>query len=311
MDITDLLDSCSKTLSTTISRESSARAFAFQPLIDSAISKAVNKRAKKPQSIVFVFHCILPEDSTKISYRDISGDQARSDYEDMIGFNANLCCHTNPESLWLLITDAKFCPAINGYESLESRGQVAIARLPLNPYQLMFERVLSMYAYRMGEGINYNTSFVDGDAFLMQSLEPIWRGKSNVYLTYRRLAGLMPVNEGVFHVRAGAEGLEFSRNHLAQYEFVENLDSVREFYGSDIRRWRGGQLSLNSLAQIMLRSSLKTSESRHLCMLPCFYHNATPTPGLAFNVAEKCVVHLKGNMKESLNKLKSYFGDIL
>ena len=209
MDIIDLLESCSKNLSRTLSQESIKRAELFEPLISSAISKALSHRPNKPQSIIFVFHCALPEDCSKISYRDIRCDQSRSDYEDMIGFHANLACHTNPESLWLLITDNQFNPAINSLEALESRGQIAIARLPLNPYQLMFERVLCMYAYRIGDGGQFNTSFVDGDAFIIQNLGFIWRSTFSIYLTYRRNVGLMPVNEGVFHVRGGDSGLSF------------------------------------------------------------------------------------------------------
>jgi hypothetical protein len=307
MDIMDLIQSCSKKLSNIVSQESSERAELFEPLISSAVSRAVCNRISKPKSVVFVFHCPLPADCTKISYRDIRGDQSRSDYEEMIGFHANLACHTNPESLWLLITDSQFDPAIASRESLESRGQIAIARLPLNPYQLMFERVLCMYAYRLGEGSKFNTSFVDGDAFIVQNLAFIWRAPFNIYLTYRRHAGLMPVNEGVFHARGGDSGMEFSRDHLSQFEFLETLDSVQEFYGGNIRRWRGGQLSLNSLARIMLDADLPVSDYRHLCMLPCFYHNATPVTGDPFDLANKSVVHLKGNMKHMLNMLKRYF----
>ena len=227
----------------------------------------------------------------------------------MIGFHANLACHTNPESLWLLITDNQFNPAIDSFETLELRGQIAIARLPLNPYQLMFERVLCMYAYRLGDGGQFNTSFVDGDAFIAQNLGFIWRARFNIFLTYRRDPGFMPVNEGVFHVRGGDDGVKFSRNHLSQFEFLETLDSFKEFYGRDIRRWRGGQLSLNSLARILLSVDVPFSDNSHLCMLPCFYHNATPVAGIPFNIAEKSIIHLKGNMKDFLQTLRRYLAN--
>ena len=307
MDLTDLLESCSKTLGQTLSQETVSRASLFEPLISSAISKATSCRFNKPKSVIFVFHCTLPGDASKISYRDIRCDQSRSDYEDMIGFHADLSCQINPESLWLLITDNKFKPAIQDFEELQSRGQIAIARLPLNAYQLMFERVLCMYAYRLGVGYEYNTSFVDGDAFLTQNLQFLWRVNFDIYLTYRRVAGLMPVNEGVFHVRAGACGLEFAQNHLSQFELIETLDSVYKYYGGDIRRWRGGQLALNSVVRIMLNTGFSISGNPRLYMLPCFYHNATPVAGVPFDVEQKCVVHLKGNMKNLLNNLKDLF----
>jgi hypothetical protein len=311
MDIDDLLSCCSESLSKSLSSESSDRAALFSPLIADAISGAVGRRLTKPTSIIFVFHCSLPEDCSKISYRDIKGDQARSDYEDMIGFHANLSCETNPESLWLLITDEKFSPNIQSRMTLESRGQIAIARLPLNPYQLMYERVVCMYAYRLGSGRDYNTSFVDGDAFIMQNLSPIWRSPYDIYLTHRRIPGLMPFNEGVFHVRAGKVGVIFSRNHLSQLEWLETLNVVRDYYGGDIRRWRGGQLALNALCGIMLKDCLPFSDKYRLYIFPCFYHNATPLPGgHPFDLSQKVIVHLKGNMKDSLSALKAYYFSI-
>ena len=56
--------------------------------------------------------------------------------------------------------------------------------------------------------------------------------------------------------------------------------------------------------RIMLDADVPASDNRHLCMLPCFYHNATPVAGLPFNPASKSVVHLKGTMKNMLNELK-------
>lgn len=145
----------------------------------------------------------------------------------------------------------------------------------------------------------------------MQNLSPIWKAPFNLFLTYRRTPGLMPLNEGVFHVRGGAAGIKFSRYHLAQYEWLESLNVVREYYGNDIRRWRGGQLALNSIGNVLLSSSWSSSADYNICMLPCFYHNATPEPPpKPYDITQKSVVHLKGNMKNCLGQLTAYVASI-
>ena len=129
-------------------------------------------------------------------------------------------------------------------------------------------------------------------------------------LTYRG-GGLMPINEGVFFANArdvAAVGRFFDHYLLIYRQLLED-PVVTKTYG-DVRRWRGGQLSLNAIAcPLGLPSSLDKA-----CFLGAMleYH---PCSELNFSfdydlkelskeeLLTKSIIHLKGGRKSLLDHL--------
>ena len=93
--------------------------------------------------------------------------------------------------------------------------------------------------------------FLDSDASFITVRTSIGSSIKDMDLavTYRG-GGLMPINEGVFF--ANSKDIEaavhfFFNHYLCHLRRLLSDPVVEKIYG-DVRRWRGGQLSLNAIA---------------------------------------------------------------
>jgi len=246
---------------------------------------------------VVIYHLSLPEQHRRIDYVDIQADQGAIDYTGVLQHTFAMARGFHPGCRILYLTgmtdDTGFVPP-----------DVTVVRLPLDPGWLMYERVVAANAYLASAAFTGPTAFLDSDAFANAPLERVFDLGFDVAVTYRDARGLMPLNEGVIFAdrRKGGGAAGFFRRYLGTYEALCDSPQVKEVYG-DIRRWRGGQLSLNGAAMaIGTLSDLdrRTVDGALVRYLNCddfnFFIRAAE-PQSKFQLKRKYVLHLKGPSK--------------
>lgn len=250
---------------------------------------------------VLIFHLQLTEDSRRIAYADMApADQGATDYRPVLAHAFAMARGFNPDCRILFVTgmtdSVDFVPA-----------DAVVVRLPLAPQALMYERVVAMAAYVQSAVFDADTVFLDSDAFANRPLGPVFRLPFDVAVTWRNDPGLMKINEGVIFAacRPGRGARAVFRRYLATYEALCTDPLVTATYG-DIRRWRGGQLSLSAICHVP--GVIDDTDSRRIGdavvrYLPCDAFNFMIRGGTEYPLPllhRKFVVHLKGLQKQSL-----------
>jgi hypothetical protein len=232
------------------------------------------------------YHVPVPPEHAKIAYPDVRMDQGAFDYE-------RLLAH------WELA-------------AMRFGADSAICRSSPNndPASPMYERVVAMC--QEVERMHYEPiAFLDSDAFLNQSIDHIFDGDWDVGLTYRHNMGAShALNEGVIFAnnRRPAAVRSFFRAYLDTYHAaLEDADLVAKY--GNLKRWRGGQLSLNRLACPQgLPSALDYREiaGARVAYFPCFKWNY-PVDAVDHRLWDtKAVLHLKGARKHLLPEIIAY-----
>ncbi|MEK9967851.1 MAG: hypothetical protein VW600_01860 [Ferrovibrio sp.] len=220
-----------------IAPETEARIIDLAKRFDAAVAG----QPAAPLTVV-IYHLSLPEQHRRIDYIDIQADQGAIDYTGVLQHTFAMARGFNPDCRILYVTgmadDTGFVPA-----------GVTVVRLPLDPGGLMYERVVAVNAYLASAAFTGSTAFLDSDAYANAPLEKVFDLTFDVAVTYRDARGLMPLNEGViFAAKRETGGAQrFFRRYLGTYEALCDSPMVKEVYGN-IKRWRGGQLSLNGAA---------------------------------------------------------------
>jgi hypothetical protein len=269
-----------------------------------AFDRALANLPPAPLNAV-IFHLTLPEENRYIKYTDISADHGAIDYVAVLKHAFAMTRGFNPASRIIYITglsdDCSFVPP-----------DVTIVRLPLKPAWLMYDRVVAVNAYMQSSAFNANTVFLDSDAFPNWPLDRVFRLNFDVGVTYRG-GGLMPLNEGVIFSahRPGLAARRFFTRYLASYEALCRDDFVIGIY-KDIRRWRGGQLSLNSCATavgVMNEVTPRQISGAVVQYLNCDDYNFSVRTGESYSTAQlqrKYILHLKGPIKSGVDGLAAF-----
>ena len=270
-----------------------------------AFDTAVAGQPPAPLTIV-IFHIKLPEEHRKIDYVDIEGDQGSIDYVDVLKHNFFIARAFNPNSRIIYITgegdDTSFVP-----------DHVITVRLPLQPKWLMYERVVAMSAFMESEAYASHTVFLDSDAFPNWHLGRVFLLSFDIGVTFRDTPGLMPVNEGVIFAahRPGLKARNFFKRYLATYETLCLDQPIIDYY-KDIKRWRGGQLSLNAtVAATGVLSDLHQRDiaGANVRYLHCNDYNFTIVDGVKYSsdlLRRKYVLHLKGPVKSMVQTIAQF-----
>jgi hypothetical protein len=252
-----------------------------------------------PLTIV-IYHLKLPDEHRHIDYVDIQADQGRIDYTGVLQHTFAMARGFNPDCRILYVTgeddDTAFVPT-----------DVTVVRLPLFPGWLMYERVVAVNAYMASRAFTGATAFLDSDAFANAPLQKVFDLTFDIAVTYRSSPGLMPLNEGVIFAdkRPGDGARRFFRRYLGTYEALCVSPKVRDVYG-DIRRWRGGQLSLNGAAiatghpSDLDRRSIDGTLLRYLNCDDFNFFIRDAGQYSKFQLKRKYVLHLKGPSKASV-----------
>jgi hypothetical protein len=266
---------------------------------------AVAGLAPAPLTCV-IFHLALPPEAQKVEYVDVKFDQGKADYPAVLRHAFAMARGFNPDARILYITgetdEAGFVPP-----------DVVTVRLPLAPQHLMYERAVAITACMQSGAFASDMVFLDSDAFVNQPLAPLFRLPFDVAVAYRNDPRLMKINEGVILAgrRPGLAARGFFRRYLATYAALCEDAAVTRFYG-DIRRWRGGQLSLSAVAHVP--GLVDESDRREIAgalvrYLPCnscnFFIRDGETHG-ATVLNRKYILHLKGSKKRSVGALAQF-----
>lgn len=304
-DMDDLIRHAAASASNEVPEEVAARVATMVPYFD-----AVHARTATAPLNIVTFHLKLPDEHRHIDYVDIKADQGRIDYGAVLRHTFAMARGFNPTARIIYITgeldDVSFVP-----------DDVCVVRLPLKPQWLMYERVVAMMAYMRSTLFDANTAFIDSDAFCNWPLDRAFRMTFDVGVTFRAQPGLMPLNEGVIFAayRAGqgdgAGAVRFFERYLATYEALCCSQPVIDLYG-DIRRWRGGQLSLNGAAAAV--GVLSEIDQRYLNgavvrYLPCedFNYFVRDNESYPLEVLRrKYVLHLKGPSKQGVAAISAF-----
>lgn len=254
---------------------------------------------------VFVFHVDMGA-AGKLQYRDVTMDVGRFDYVAILQTFKQSVVRAHPRAVIFLVTS----PGSPVCALRDERTRVVELDLPHD--QPMYQRVVAMCAYTHSAAFTRDTLFLDSDAFLNASFTEYLDADYDVAVTVRHDAGLMPVNEGVIVARverpAAVRG--FFDRYLATYEGLQTDDRIKDYYG-DIRKWRGGQLSLNAITRVAHPYSsqrrITLGETRLQC-LPCDPFNYSYEYGANVameRLANKVVLHMKGGRKVDLDSVRT------
>ncbi len=253
---------------------------------------------------VFVFHVDMGA-AGKLQYRDVTMDVGRFDYVRILQTFKQCVFRSHPQAVIFLVTS----PGSPLITLGDERTRVVELDVPFD--QPMYQRVASMCAYVRSAAFVKDTLFLDSDAFLNAPFTEYLDADYDVAVTVRDDAGLMPVNEGVIVARAErpAAVRGFFDRYLATYDALVPDDRVTSYYG-DIRKWRGGQLSLNAVTRAAHPySSLRRitiGDARVQC-LPCDPFNYSYEYGVTVaheQLGSKVVLHMKGGRKSDLDAVR-------
>jgi O-methyltransferase len=249
---------------------------------------------------VFVFHVDMGA-AGKLSYRDVTMDVGQFDYIAILETFKACVFRWHPQAAVFLVTSTGSPLARLGDE------RTRVIELDLPSDQPMYQRVASMCAYAHSQAFTKDTLFLDSDAFLNARFTEYLDADYDIAVTVRNDAGLMPVNEGVIVARAErrSAATAFFDRYLATYENLLTDARIEDYYG-DIRKWRGGQLSLNAVTRAAYPYSgqrrISIGQTRLQC-LPCDPFNYSYEYGANVareSLSSKVVVHLKGGRKSDL-----------
>jgi hypothetical protein len=258
---------------------------------------------------IVIFHIKIAEDAGAVKAPDIRGlDHDQVDYETLIRANIDIALKTNPRARIFLITDCSFL------SELRFNGRLNVSRIAVNAREPMFERVVTMAAYIRSGLFQQPTVFLDSDAFLLRPVHNLFANRFDVGLTHRNIVGQMPINEGVIFANTvhKAKVKALFDAYLASYLSIEKNSEIARIY-TNLRRWRGGQLSLNSVGQgwqVYASRLLRVADLR-VAYLPCSQYNLSEISEQEVTAAlckRTAVLHLKGLRKSWLHALLSMLG---
>ncbi|MCB2108156.1 MAG: hypothetical protein KDE14_10665, partial [Rhodobacteraceae bacterium] len=177
-----------------------------------------------------------------------------------------------------------------------------IVRLTVNAETIMYSR-MQAYALAAKRGLLHGqTYFLDTDIYTNRAIDRETLDKSDIVLTYRNGPGFrhMPVNEGVIVAADGSSPAtaKFFEICLELYERLARSGPVRQRYNFDIRKWRGGQLSLAAFVKWTVPpyiASMTEIEGIHVRFLPCDEYNyPVQREDNSQTLAGKSILHFKG-----------------
>jgi hypothetical protein len=278
-----------------------ARLAQFQAAFDAAPAPAT-----PPAAICFAFHASVPQAEAAIKYRDVAIDHSKFDYDRIVRHCIASALAAQPGGRFVLATDGEFLTNL-------SHPALTIVRLPLDAASPMYERVVAMCAFVRSRQFNAPTAFLDSDAFLNAPIAGLFQGHFDIGATYRPDPGLMPINEGVIFANSRNKDLVrgFFTGYLGTYDRLTQNATVTGYYGN-VKRWRGGQLSLNALTcPPGVPSELDSAKAfgARIRYYPCSTFNFSidldrPYSGRQLDV--KAVLHLKGPRKAILDQIVAY-----
>ena len=301
LDLDSLIAIARSERSGEIGSATAARLGQFQAAFDGAAMPAF-----APTAICFAFHSSVPQAEAAVKYRDVAIDHSKFDYDRIVRHCIAAALAAQPGAHFILATDSQFLTDIE-------HPALTIMRLPLDQASPMYERVIAMCAFVRSRQFNAPSAFLDSDAFLNAPIATLFQGHFDIGATYRPDPGLMPINEGVIFANSRNKDLvrAFFAGYLGTYDRLCGNAAVTGYYGN-IKRWRGGQLSLNALTCPQgVPSALDNAKAfgARIRYYPCSTFNFSiemDRPFSARQLDSRAVLHLKGPRKAILDPIIAY-----
>jgi hypothetical protein len=301
LDLDSLISIARSERSGEIAPATAARLAQFQAAFDAAAAPAA-----APAAICFAFHSSVPQAEAAVRYRDVAIDHSKFDYDRIVRHCIAAALAAQPGARFILATDSQFLSDVE-------HPALTIVRLPLDQASPMYERVIAMCAFVRSRQFTAPTAFLDSDAFLNAPIANLFQGHFDIGATYRPDPGLMPINEGViFAASRNKEAVRaFFAGYLGTYDRLCGNAAVTGYYGN-IKRWRGGQLSLNALTCPQgVPSALDSAKAfgARIRYYPCSAFNFSiemDRPYSARQLDTRAVLHLKGPRKAVLDPIIAY-----
>ena len=277
-----------------------ARLAQFQAAFDAAAEPA------GAPAVCFAFHASVPQAEAAVEYRDVAIDHSKFDYDRIVRHCIAAALAAQPGARFILATDSQFLSDIE-------HPSLTIVRLRLDQANPMYERVIAMCAFVRSRQFNAPTAFLDSDAFLNRAdRQPVpgpFRHRRDLSPGSRpdadqRRRDLRPQPEQGL-VRA------FFAGYLGTYDRLCGNAAVTGYYGN-IKRWRGGQLSLNALTCPQgVPSALDSAKAfgARIRYYPCSTFNFSiemDRPYSPRQLDTSAVLHLKGPRKAVLDPIIAY-----
>ena len=299
MESPELIDYCRQFVQPDVELASDAMPMKYVEIFDSHLPDLNNDH----QVNIFTFHTSVPESASKISLPDVAVDHGAIDYDVIVEEMIRSALAFQPDAHVFFVTDTLTMPTLE-------HARVSVIRLPLEREFPMYERVQAMWAYAHSSLYQKPTVFLDSDAFINKDISWVFHEGMDIAVTYRG-GGLMPINEGVFFVNSlNVSGIQsFFNQYLYVYNALIADPVVKEIYG-DVRRWRGGQLSLNAVTcPLGVPSPLDRAVfsgaiiEYHPCHELNFSFDYSLKELSKSELASKSIIHLKGGRKVLLSQL--------
>ena len=300
LDLDSLISIARSERSGEIAPATAARLAQFQAAFDAAAEPA------GAPALCFAFHSSVPQAEAAVKYRDVAIDHSKFDYDRIVRHCIAAALAAQPGARFILATDSQFLSDIE-------HPSLTIVRLPLDQANPMYERVIAMCAFVRSRQFNAPTAFLDSDAFLNAPIANLFQGHFDIGATYRPDPGLMPINEGVIFANSRNKDLvrAFFAGYLGTYDRLCGNAAVTGYYGN-IKRWRGGQLSLNALTCPQgVPSALDSAKAfgARIRYYPCSTFNFSiemDRPYTPRQLDTRAVLHLKGPRKAILDPIIAY-----
>jgi hypothetical protein len=301
LDLDSLISIARSERSGEIAPATASRLAEFQAAFDAAAAPSA-----APTAICFAFHASVPQAEAAVKYRDVAIDHSKFDYDRIVRHCIAAALAAQPGVRFILATDSQFLTDIE-------HPALTIVRLPLDQASPMYERVIAMCAFVRSRQFTAPTAFLDSDAFLNAPIANLFQGHFDIGATYRPDPGLMPINEGVIFANSRNKDLvrAFFAGYLGTYDRLCGNAAVTGYYGN-IKRWRGGQLSLNALTCPQgVPSALDSAKAfgARIRYYPCSTFNFSiemDRPCSARQLDARAVLHLKGPRKAILDPIVAY-----
>lgn len=259
---------------------------------------------------IFVFHTAVQEDNSLVTINGRPIDQGIFDYPSLLTHFVEIAVAYEPTCTVYVVTNNHF-----DWESPLSNVQVL--RLDLDAQIPIYERMVAMNAFVRSSLFTGCVAFLDSDALVNLPISPTFAYPFDVAFTFRSHPKLMPVNEGVIFAQSKNKNVivNFFQACLGTFDrLIEGQNAWSEGFGEEYRnlkRWRGGQLSLNavlSAPDLFHDAKSKTTNNPEFATLDTDTYNFQPFVGTdrldAQELVSKRIVHLKGKSKKYLKDIR-------
>ena len=266
------------------------------------ISGKINKNARYT---FFIYHVPVEQENTNtlIQTFDIPKIELQNaDRVKLLRMSIKSIIATNPDAQIVLLTNKSFGTKLSDMN-------ISLLFPDVDSSLTMYSRAKTYNTIVQKDIVGGKVVFMDSDTMVLRSLSNLRTNLSNsITLTRRFAPNLMPINESLMIINSHREyAKDFFSHLMGTYEWIKNDNVIKGIVGLDLRRWRGGILSLNAICP-GIRNTTFLDSNKDITILPSEKYHHTPPSLSAIKYAitgeEIFSIHLKGNVKDRKSNLE-------